>query len=105
MLNSRKSVVIQGALTVAAAVALSLGTVRPAQAQSSSSFSFAAGDLVVSVEGDGSGTGSYADNQAAPLTLYQYSLTGTSIRPKAAANITSTSSARSARPAIRRPPR
>ena len=77
MLNSRKSAVMGGALTVAAAVALSLGTIRPAQAQSSS-FSFAAGDLVVSVEGDGSGTGSYADNQAAPLTLYQYSLNGTS---------------------------
>jgi hypothetical protein len=79
MPSSRKLVVIQGALSVAAAVALSLGTARPAQAQSSSSsFSFAAGDLVVSVEGDGSGTGSYADNQAAPLTLYQYSLNGTS---------------------------
>jgi len=37
---------------------------------------FTTGDLVVSVEGDGSGTGSYTDNQAAPLTLFQYSLNG-----------------------------
>ncbi|HTY50936.1 MAG TPA: hypothetical protein VMB48_14700, partial [Steroidobacteraceae bacterium] len=53
-------------------------------------FSFTAGDLVVSVEGNGSNTaatssgntgsdaGSYLDNQAAPLTLYQFSLNGTS---------------------------
>jgi hypothetical protein len=71
-----KSVAVQGALTVAAAVALSLGTARSAQAQAP--FSFTANDLVVSVEGDGSGTGSYTDNQAAPLTLYEYSLSGTS---------------------------
>jgi hypothetical protein len=30
------------------------------------------------VEGDGSSTGSYGDNQAAPLTLFQYTPTGTS---------------------------
>jgi hypothetical protein len=41
------------------------------------SFSFDAGDLVVSIEGDGSNTGSYTDNQAAPLTLEQFSLNGT----------------------------
>ena len=45
----------------------------PAHAQ----LAFTAGDLVVSVEGDGSNTGSYGDNQAAPLTLDQFSLTGT----------------------------
>lgn len=40
---------------------------------------FTVGNLVVSVEGDGSGTGTYTDNQAAPLTLYQYDPTsGTS---------------------------
>ena len=39
---------------------------------------FLAGDLVVSVEGDGSGTGTYGDNQAAPLTLFQYTPAGTS---------------------------
>jgi hypothetical protein len=41
-------------------------------------FAFNPGDIVVSVEGDGSNTGSYSDNQAAPLTLYQYAVTGTS---------------------------
>ena len=35
------------------------------------------GNLVVSVEGNGSGTGNYGDNQAAPLTLYQYHPNGT----------------------------
>lgn len=39
---------------------------------------FLPGNLVVSVEGDGSNTGTYTDNQAAPLTLYSYSHTGTS---------------------------
>ncbi len=38
---------------------------------------YAAGNLVVSVEGNGSGTGNYLDNQAAPLTLYQFHPTGT----------------------------
>ena len=45
---------------------------------SQAAFAFTAGDLVVSVEGDGSNTGSYGDNQAAPLTLYQYAINGTS---------------------------
>jgi hypothetical protein len=47
-----------------------------AKAQSISSFT--EGDIVVSVEGDGAGTGSYTDNQAAPLTLYEYNPSGTS---------------------------
>ena len=34
------------------------------------------GDVVVSVEGDGGNTGSYTDNQAAPLTLYEYGSNG-----------------------------
>jgi hypothetical protein len=76
MPSSRSSVIARAALTVAAAVALSLMQGRSAQAQSAP-FTFNAGDLVVSVEGDGSNTGSYLDNQAAPLTLYQYSLNGT----------------------------
>jgi len=41
---------------------------------------FTAGNLVVSVEGNGvvgATSGSYADNQAAPLTLFQYSPTAT----------------------------
>lgn len=46
-------------------------------------FAFSPGDLVVTVEGDGSNVtnqpdSTYSDNQAAPLTLYQYSTTGTS---------------------------
>jgi hypothetical protein len=56
-------------ISVAAVAALS-----PASAQSISSF--APGDVVVSVEGDGGNTGSYTDNQAAPLTLYEYSSNG-----------------------------
>ena len=42
--------------------------------------SFAFGDLVVSVEGNGPQTSgvNYTDNQAAPLTLYEYALSGTS---------------------------
>jgi hypothetical protein len=57
---------------------------------------FTEGDLVVSVEGNGSGTASggtaatgntganankYLDNQAAPLTLYEFSTTGTNQAP------------------------
>jgi hypothetical protein len=38
---------------------------------------FLPGNLVVSVEGNGSNTGVYTDNQAAPLTLYSFSHTGT----------------------------
>jgi hypothetical protein len=55
--------------------AVCLGLAGTVHAQS---FQFTAGDLVVSVEGDGSGTGTYGDNQAAPLTLDQFSLNGTS---------------------------
>jgi hypothetical protein len=72
-----RSDVTQGVLTVAAAIALSLAHGRSAQAQSQP-FTFNGSDLVVAVEGDGSSTGSYLDNQAAPLTLFQYSLNGTS---------------------------
>jgi hypothetical protein len=39
---------------------------------------FTPGDLVVSVEGNGSNTGTYTDNQAAPLTLDQFAINGTS---------------------------
>ena len=41
-------------------------------------FTFNPGDVVVSVEGDGGNTGSYADNQAAPFTLLQFAVNGTS---------------------------
>jgi len=57
------------------ALALSIAHADFARAQS---FTFNPNDLVVAVEGDGSNTGSYLDNQAAPLTLYQYSINGTS---------------------------
>ncbi len=39
---------------------------------------FTAGDLVISVEGNGSNTGTYADNSAAPITLDEFGLSGTS---------------------------
>jgi hypothetical protein len=52
-----------------------VAAISPASAQSISSFT--EGDVVVSVEGNGSNTGSYTDNQAAPLTLYEYGSSGT----------------------------
>jgi hypothetical protein len=61
-------------ISVAAIAAVS-PAIAPARAQSISSFT--KGDVVVSVEGDGSNTGSYTDNQAAPLTLYEYGSSGT----------------------------
>ena len=60
-------------ISVAAVGALS-PAIAPATAQSISSFT--EGDVVVSVEGNGSNTGSYTDNQAAPLTLYEYGSNG-----------------------------
>jgi hypothetical protein len=78
MPSFRKPIAIRAALTVAAAVALSLGHAPSAHAQAAGSFSFNANDIVVAVEGDGASTGTYADGQAAPLSLYQYATTGTS---------------------------
>ena len=43
--------------------------------QAANAASFTPGDLVVSVEGNGGNTGSYTDNEAAPLTLYEFSTT------------------------------
>ena len=74
MLISRKPVIVHSALVVAT-VFVSLGHVKSALAQSA--LSFTAGDLVVSVEGNGSNTGAYLDDQAAPMTLFEYSLGGT----------------------------
>jgi hypothetical protein len=66
------------------------------QAKADPVTSFTAGDLVVSVEGNGSGTVSagtsptgntganadtYLDNQAAPLTLFEFTTTGTNQTP------------------------
>jgi hypothetical protein len=62
-------VLLKTRLLISVAVAVS-----PAIAQSISSFT--PGDVVVSVEGNGSNTGDYADNQAAPLTLYEYGSSG-----------------------------
>ena len=61
---------------------------HPSGAQAQSAFTFTAGDLVVAVEGNGSNTAAssgntgssantYLDDQAAPMTLYQYSFTDT----------------------------
>ena len=77
MPSLRKPIAIRAALTVAAAVAISLGHAPSAHAQATGSFSFNANDIVVAVEGDGASTGTYADGQAAPLSLYQYATTGT----------------------------
>ena len=74
MSNPHAVVNARAALIVSSAIALSVGHTRPAMAQS---FTFNPSDLVVSVEGDGSSTGSYLDNQAAPVTLYQYAIGGT----------------------------
>jgi hypothetical protein len=56
-------------------VAVSLVASSAALAQA---FNFNPGDIVVSVEGDGGNTGSYTDNQAAPFTLMQFAVNGTS---------------------------
>ena len=61
-------------ISVAAIAAVS-PAIAPATAQSISSFT--EGDVVVSVEGDGGNTGSYTDNQAAPLSLYEFGSSGT----------------------------
>jgi hypothetical protein len=42
-----------------------------------SSFAFTTGDLVISVYGDTTGNQGITDNQATPITLQEYSLTGT----------------------------
>ncbi len=64
-----------------AAVLVTGAAWMPVYAQS---LTFTPGDLVVTVEGDGSNTGSYSDNQAAPITLFQFSVSGTSTPATAA---------------------
>jgi Abnormal spindle-like microcephaly-assoc'd, ASPM-SPD-2-Hydin len=62
-------------ITVALAVAFALLTAMPARAQT-----FTPGNLVVTVEGngvEGALSGTYTDNQASPLTLFQFSINGT----------------------------
>jgi hypothetical protein len=67
-----KSAACRGVLTVVAAVSWSVGHTQTAP------FSFNPSDIVVLIEGNGAGTGTYADGQAAPVTLQQYSVNGTS---------------------------
>jgi len=63
---------------IAPLLLLMASTVLPASAQA---FDFTLGDLVVSVEGNGvrgAASGPYTDNQAAPLTLFEFAHSGTS---------------------------
>jgi hypothetical protein len=73
-MNRHRKLVTEGRIRkIAIAVALM-------SAPAFASTIFTAGNLVVSVEGNGvygAASGPYTDNQAAPLTLFQYSLTGT----------------------------
>jgi hypothetical protein len=68
--------VIEGRIiTIALAAAFALLTAIPALAQT-----FTPGNLIVTVEGngvEGASSGPYTDNQAAPLTLFQFSINGT----------------------------
>lgn len=60
--------------------ALALLLAATTMASGADALTFARGRLVVSVEGNGvvGATGNYADNAAAPLTLFEYAHTGTS---------------------------
>lgn len=57
------------------AVVLALGLQSYALADS---LTFDAGDLIISAEGEGISGTTYTDNQAAPITLYQFAVNGTS---------------------------
>jgi hypothetical protein len=64
---------------IAPVLLLMMGAALPLQAHAVSLSAFTAGDLVVSVEGNGvvgATSGPYTDNQAAPLSLFEYSQTG-----------------------------
>jgi hypothetical protein len=74
MSKHQKRLLLTAAATGAMAFALSGQAAR-------ADLVFTPGDLVVSVEGDGSGTGSYGDNEAAPLTLYEFTTTGMNQTP------------------------
>jgi hypothetical protein len=65
-----------GVLTVQTLAVALIGSAKAGD----SSFTFTTGDLVVAVEGNGvedATSGPYADNQAAPLTLFEYQPDGT----------------------------
>jgi hypothetical protein len=74
--KQRRGRVIEGRIiTIALAAVFTLLTAIPALAQT-----FTSGNLVVTVEGngvEGASSGPYTDNQAAPLTLFQFSINGT----------------------------
>ena len=79
MTTPRRSLIPSVALCLAATTIC----LTHAQKAHASSIVFTPGDLVVTVEGDGSNVNNlpdstYGDNQAAPLTLYEYSPTGPS---------------------------
>ena len=75
-MKQQRGRVIEGRIiTIALAAAFALLTAIPALAQT-----FTPGNLVVTVEGngvEGASSGPYTDNQAAPLTLFQFSINGT----------------------------
>ena len=75
-MKQRRGRVIEGRIiTIALAAVFTLLTAIPALAQT-----FTPGNLIVTVEGngvEGASSGPYTDNQAAPLTLFQFSINGT----------------------------
>jgi len=87
VIKTPRSVVCVTRITFAVAMALGCQTVAFAD-----SLTFTAGDLVVSAEGDGISGNTYTDNQAAPITLYQFSVNGTSAVSAAGAMMLPTTS-------------
>ena len=76
-------------LLLISSAALTLGWQAQACADT---LTFAAGDLVVSAEGEGISGNTYTDNQAAPITLYQFAVNGTSSAASAGAMMLPTTS-------------
>ena len=87
MIKTPRSVVCVTRITFAVALALGCQTLAFAD-----TLTFTAGDLVVSAEGDGVSGNTYTDNQAAPITLYQFSVNGTSAASAAGAMMLPTTS-------------
>jgi hypothetical protein len=87
VIQTRRSVVCVTRITFAVALALGCQTIAFAD-----SLTFTAGDLIVSAEGDGISGNTYTDNQAAPITLYQFSVNGTSAASAAGAMMLPTTS-------------
>jgi hypothetical protein len=87
VITTPRSVVCVPRITFAVALALGCQTLAFAD-----SLTFTAGDLVVSAEGDGISGNTYTDGQAAPITLYQFSLNGTTAASAAGATMLPTTS-------------